>query len=231
MATYNLGLLVEEKIQKWQKRHRNDGMKLPRLQSPILTISRQHGARGEEVGKLLANRLDFDYWDREVLHAMAEHAHVSETLLESLDEHPKDTISEMVRAIWNSAEPSQSDYMNELHRQVRDIAHDGHAIIMGRGSQLIVAPRSALRVRLVAPLDDRVVNLAQQSGATTLQARSEIARIDQIHADFIRENWSKSIDDPTLYDLVGNTSALGVEGTANIIIKALHERFEHVAPN
>jgi cytidylate kinase len=159
---------------------------------------------------------------------MAEHAHVSEKLLESLDEHPKDLIADMARTFANSKNPGSREYMRELFRQVLAIAHHGRAVVMGRGAQLMVAHDAAFRVRVVAPLEFRIAQVMIEKAINKSAAKAEIARIDAEYAGFIRENWSTDIDSLSLYDLILNTKDLGVEGAATTIISAYRERFAQV---
>ncbi len=219
-----MDLIVERRIRNWQ--HRSQlGHQDARSPQPVLTISRQHGAGGELLGKSLAAKLGFEFWDRELLHEMAEHAHVSEKLFESLDEQPRNAIAGIVRSISHSADPGPSDYMYELQRQIRTIAYHGRAVIMGRGGQLIVDPANALRIRVIAPLAERVQSVATSRGVSASEATGDIQRIDGAHADFLRQNWNKDINDPELYDITINLSFLRPDAAAEAIYAAYQERF------
>ncbi len=221
---YGIDLIVERQITLWQ--NRSDSRQPESCNpEPVITISRQHGAGGDALGKSVAAELGFAYWDREVLHEMAEHAHVSERLFESLDEKPKNAIASIVRAISHSADPSYSDYMHELQRQIRTIAHHGHAVIMGRGSQLIVDPDQSLRIRIVAPLNHRIQTIAKLRGISERDAAQEIQQIDGSHAAFLHQNWGRDIDDPEVYDIVLNSRTLTFESAVDAICVAYQDRF------
>jgi len=225
---YGIDLIVERQITRWQQRsgmHPSES----RSRDPVITISRQHGAGGDALGKSVAAELGFEFWDREVLHEMAEHAHVSERLFESLDEQPKNAIASIVRAISHSADPSYGDYMHELQRQIRTIAHHGHAVIMGRGAQLIVDPSQSLRIRIVAPLNQRIQTIAELRGISERDAAQEIQRIDGSHAAFLQQNWGRNIDDPEVYDMVINSKTLNFKSAVDAICVAYRDRFD-IAP-
>ena len=85
-----------------------------------------------------------------------------------------------------------------------------------------------VRVRMVAPFDVRVNRIALANGLTTGAADPLVAKVDHERKDFIRDQFQKDPRDPMNYDLVINTSALTVEGTAAIVMAALRQKLQVV---
>ena len=68
-------------------------------QRPLISISRQCGSRGGELGRLVAERLSFSFYSQELVHEIATAAHVRSGAVETFDEHPRGGLETMVREI------------------------------------------------------------------------------------------------------------------------------------
>ncbi len=226
MNKMNLNILVEKQIQRWQLR-KDKGEHLTQPATlPVVTISRHAGIDGSGLGRRIADELGYDFWDQELLHAMAEHAHVSETLLATLDEQPSSYIADIVTAFLSRTSTQPDEYLNELFRQVQVIAQHGHSVVMGRGAQFILKPDRAFRVRLIAPLEHRVERFAKSSNTSSKEARNEILLLDAKRERFTRQNWSEEIESPCNYDLVLNVEGLTHTACAVTVAGAYWHRFE-----
>jgi cytidylate kinase len=177
------------------------------------------------VARAAAGRLGFNCWDQELMHAIAEHAHLPETMFQSLDEHRRDTISELISIFGPTHKPTMSDYMRELLRVIHTVSAHGSAIIVGRGAQYVLSAEEALRVRIVCPLEMRVHGLAQRNDMSESAARNEIERVEADRREFIRQNYHTDIADSSAYDLVINTGHLSVEVAADLLASAYWARF------
>jgi cytidylate kinase len=95
--------------------------------------------------------------------------------------------------------------------------HD-QAVIVGRGANFILPPDKRLSVRLVAPLETRVKNVAKDFNVGTEEARRRVIRADSDRRAFIRKYFNSDIENPLNYDMVLNTGTLSI-GTAMEAIK------------
>lgn len=223
--------IVEQQVQKWlaeRARARGDGVPRP---APVVAVSREYGARGAELARLVAERLGFACWDQEILHAIARRTHTSERLIAAFDEHHRASILETVRSMTSGGPLSSSEYFRELARLVHSIATHGAAVLVGRGVQFLLPPDQVLRVRVVAPLEARIRGLAERRGLTELDARAEIATVDADRAAFMRDHYGREVDDPTAYDLVVNTGSVPLDAAATIVAAAYEARFPSNQPS
>lgn len=198
-------------------RGRVSGTQVPRA---IVTISRQHGARGAAVAKAVAERLGYACWDRELVGAIASQVRVDPALIAPFDEQRR-TSDEV-----HPPRPGFADYVRGLEQVARMIARRGGAVVVGRGIGFLVDPASCLRVRVVCPLEQRVAGLVERSQLSTESARATIEYVDSQRQGFMREVHGVDIDDPTNFDLLVSTGALSVAAAADVILSAYRARFE-----
>jgi len=112
-------------------------------------------------------------------------------------------------------------YLYHLSKVVLALAAHGDCILVGRGVAQFLPPERTLRVRLVAPLANRIAAMQERTGLGREEAARRVATTDQDRTKFVRENLHKDPADPTLYDLVLNTARLSVEECAELIEQTL----------
>ena len=93
---------------------------------------------------------------------------------------------------------------------------------MGRGAAQILLAGTTLRVRLVAPLEERITATSQKRGMTRDEAKRYVEKTDQDRFDFVNAHFHKDLTNPEQYDLVLNSSRFSAEDCAGLIIEALH---------
>lgn len=210
--------LVEEQAHRWQLSRSENREEKPR---PVITISREHGSRGGEVARRLAQELGFDFFDREILQRIAEDAHLSERVVSALDDRNRQILSDWMTAFASDRHLSPAGYLYHLTRVVGAIAHHGGAVILGRGAHLILGEGRALRVLVVAPLPARVALVIQRDGIPEREARRRITEADSDRKAFLMKNFHTEFGDPRRFDLTLNTATLGVEGAVAAVRAAL----------
>lgn len=221
--------IVETQVQRWLGERQRMG--IPSTSPPpVVTVSREFGARGAAVAKLVADRLQFSFWNRELLAAMAAHAHVDTAAMERFDEHHPSALAETVSGlIPGPSRVSQLDYARELSAVVRDLVAHGGAVLVGRGLNFMIDPRRALRVRVVCPLEQRIRELAERERISADNARAAIAEADRDRRAFVRDLYGKDIDDPAGYDIWVNTGTMSLEAAADIVVAAVRTHAAHSA--
>ena len=86
----------------------------------MICISRQYGARGAAMGRMIADRLGFRYYSQELVHDIAEQAHVRQQVIESLDERVQDGIAEWVAGLVKRSGFAPTDYLRNLSKRRAD---------------------------------------------------------------------------------------------------------------
>lgn len=99
----------------------------------------------------------------------------------------------------------------------------GNTLVIGRGGQAILEGKpGVLHVRIVAPFEQRVENLLADN-MTAAQARRLIEERDQATREYLATFYHIDVDDPTLYHMVLNTAALGIDKCVTLIKVAAQE--------
>jgi cytidylate kinase len=213
--------LVDEAIRRWELEQRaRRPLQQPR---PVITVSREYGARGAELARLLAQRLGFACWDQELLHEVARTSQAPERLLLALDEHRRNVVSELTSLV--APRPTASEYFHALVQVVHTVAAQGSAVIVGRGAQFALDRDAALRVRVVCPVALRVQHLMASRGRSRAQAEEELGRVDDERRDFVLENYHRDPVEPSAYDLVVNTGTFTLPAAAALVESAYALRF------
>jgi hypothetical protein len=221
----SIDLFVNQQILRWQEERRIAERKRLGPQQPTICISRQYGARGGEMGRRVAEYLGFRYYSQELIHDIAEAAHVRQQVVESLDERVQDGISEWVAGLIKRGVFAPSDYLRNLSKVVLTLARHGRGVIIGRGAHFILDPKTTLRIRTIAPLEARVARIAERDALAPEAARATVLRIDGERVAFNKQHYGVDIADPNHYDLVVNIGTLGIEGAADATIRAFETRF------
>ena len=188
---------------------------------PYLLISREKGAGGSTVGQLVGRRLGWQVFDNQIVDEIAKKAQVRRQLVESLDEHDRTTIQDMIGQVLDPKHIGTSDYLLYLKQIVLTLGHQGDVVIVGRGAQFILPGQFGLSVRMVAPIEARIQRIADEAGLSLAAARVEVERTDRERVKLVRHSFGRDVTDPLSHDIIINTAAMKVEAAAEIVLKAL----------
>lgn len=232
--------LVNQQVLRWlQERKADPGLSVPESippssvarsqirssQKPIVTISREYGAYGGEMGRIVARVLDIDYHAQEIVHQIAAHAQVRKQVVEALDERHQGNLRLWVDDLITLRKFQTTDYMKALSETVSAIARHNRGVIVGRGGHLLLDPKLTLRVRAYAPLGHRAEYVAKREGMSLLEARTKVARVDLERKEFFQRNFATDITDPLGFDLMINTASISLEAGAQVIAETYRQRF------
>jgi cytidylate kinase len=216
--TRTIEAIVEEQARRWAI-HREEGRHESRR--PVVTVARMHGARGDALARRVAEELRFALFDQELLHRIAESAQLSDRVVSALDEKDRELLTSWLAGFASRTYITPVEYRYHLAKVVGAIAHQGAAVIVGRGAHLILGRESAFRVLAVAPFEDRVRNVMEEEKLSDRDARRRIVEVEADRRAFLMKQFHFEFADPTGFDVVVNTAALGVEGAANVVTHAV----------
>jgi cytidylate kinase len=148
----------------------------------ILTISRQYGSGGREIGRLVAERLDYRYVDKERLFQDLEQ------IGQRWGRVAKE-VDEVCPTLWERYDWQYRGYVAQLEALILDYAAGGNVVIIGRGAAFLLQEAPfCLRVRLVAPLEVRIERIMARKGLARDAAEVLIRRVDNDRACYIKAN-------------------------------------------
>lgn len=198
------------------------------MKKRIITISREYGAGGRTVGRMIAERLGIPFYDKELVQQVAQESGFAAKYIEEHGEHaPSGSrfsyafAPQGVPGVMNGL--SASDYLWNVQCDViLQLADNGPCVIVGRNADYILKDRNdVLHVYLHADIPFRASRIVQIYGASDRNPESVLAERDMRrrlnYQHYTGRNWGVAQN----YDLCLNTGTLGLEQCADIIIHAV----------
>lgn len=151
---------------QWQNQQRRPGP--VETLSPLapraftIAISREAGANGSAVGRLLGERLGWPVYDYELVERIANEMGLRSEFLESVDEKRMSWLQEIAESFSSESSVTESAYVRHLVQILLTLALHGECIIVGRGANVVVPVETSLRIRLVAPIRTRIATVQKR---------------------------------------------------------------------
>ena len=205
----------------------------------VVTLSASYGARGDAVGRALAERLQLPFVDRAIPTSAAAHElGLPEDVAESLDE-PTPSRWERIasRFVWATAPsvpdmltedvpdtPSPDEFRAASEAELRRVADTTGAVVVGRAGMVVLGKRpDVLTVRLDGPVEARIAQVVAL-GVDETVARTAQREVDRARETYARVFFSARQDDPRHYHLMLDSTVLSVDTCVEIILRAARDR-------
>lgn len=193
----------------------------------VITIGRQFGSNGREIGKRLAEKLGIPFYDKEILGETAKNSGLSENILKSLDEKPTKSFLYSLVMDPYSYGFSNSGYQTNLNQQafqatydtIKKIGEQGPCVIVGRCADYALRHNKKLvRVFIYAPLEKRIETVSKRFGLTEEKAKSQINKEDKGRASYYNYYTSKKWGDMNSYDICINSGLMDIDKTVDYLV-------------
>lgn len=190
-----------------------------------ITITRQFGSLGREIGKQLANRLHCHYYDRNVIEQEAAEKDASLAPLVALKQ---------VEGYYKMAYPLgvgsslKQDAMFQAQSEVL-LAHAAkeNCVIVGRCADYVLRNQERLlRCYIYAPDENRIANSIASLDITATEYQPLIETVDKARAAYYQKYTGYPVDNLELRDLMINSACLGLEGTIDMLTAFAAKKFE-----
>ncbi|MEP7087904.1 MAG: cytidylate kinase-like family protein [Gemmatimonadota bacterium] len=194
----------------------------------LITVSREFGAGGSDLARLLGERLNWPVLDDEVVCRCAKRLNMEQSTVERLREHSP-TLLARISAAFLVAPPEAPwfDTSNLMRidaiaeaalESITEAVQSLPLIVVGFGTQCMFATHpAALHLRLVAPLDTRVARLRPRFGWDAATAATRAREMDDVRRRYVQRYFHRDVNDPLLYDLQINTGKTTIEEAAGMI--------------
>ena len=147
-----IAVFQANKLQENREQRLGRGKEGNLFYGPYLLISREKGAGGNTVARLVGKRLGWQVFNNEIVDEISKKAHIRRQLIESLDERDQATIQDIVGQLLNPEEIGTPDYLAYLKQVVLTLGHQGDVVIVGHAARFILPAQFGLSVRMVAPI-------------------------------------------------------------------------------
>ena len=204
--------LVEDQVMRWQTEKKEKA-------GHTITLSSEAGAGGGWISRLLATELGMTLVGSELIHKVAESAHMSDKVIKSLDEKSISFFDSLISSFFEARHIWPNEYIRHLSMVMHTNAKHGNIIIIGRGGSFILK-NEAFRVRVIAPLETRVERVMRDRSMSQKEATDYVKKYDADQIGFIKKYFNEDINDPNHYDLIVNTEHVGIESAAESVKRA-----------
>lgn len=203
----------------------------------VITIGRQFGSGGREIGRIIAEKLNISYYDKELLAATAKSSGVKPDFLETLDERSPNIFA--TSNLWSfnfgynignffSANISFSD--DKLYQAqseaIKNFAKESSCVIVGRSADYVLREHKNLISIFIHASEEACIKriLARGDCENATQAREFIEKKNKLRSNYYNFYTDKKWGDAASYDLCIDSSKLSVESVADIIVEYVKMR-------
>lgn len=200
----------------------------------IVTIGRQYGSAGHEIGRKLAKDLNIPFYDKELLERAAKESGLCREIFENHDEkHTNSFLFSLVMDTYSYGYPSGTMAEMPLNQRVflaqfdaiRQIAKEGPCVIIGRCADYALENMSnCLSVFIRADLQLRIRRIARLYDLTDAKAKEQIQKTDKSRSSYYNYYTSKKWGDLNSYHLSVDSGVLGIDGTVDLLKYAVERK-------
>ena len=199
----------------------------------IITIGRQLGSGGREIGKKLAEAMNIAYYDKELLDITAKESGLNRNLFEQTDERTTRVISADILSMrfpfWGDAMVGSGGLSNEALFQIqsdviRSLADQHSCVFIGRCADYILRDRKDCVSVFICADDadriERIIRSGKDKAVSEEQACDIMMQVDKRRAAYYHYYSSKTWGMASSYHVCLNSSVLGVDGAVDFLRKA-----------
>ncbi len=210
----------------------------------IVTISREYGSGGHTIAKLVSEKLNVPFYDSEIIDMAAKDSGLSPDFIKKNEQNISSSwlYSLLLGASYAAPGtttisagintqapvlPLADQVFNAQRKVITELAQKGPCVIVGRCSDFIlrhsdvVKKEELLNVFIYAPLEDKVKRAIEQKGLNPATAEKEVKLIDKRRANHYNTFTERTWGNRTHYDMLLNSSTLGLEKTAELIVQVV----------
>ncbi len=202
----------------------------------IITIGRQYGSGGKELGQMIAKRLGFDFYDEELVTMAAEKNQMHEDILRAVDEKATKSL------LYTLVTGSDLRYMNSAHYDmpindklfitqseiIKNLSEKGSCVIVGRCADYVLrdSAHNCIHLFLYADMEDKIKRISEKYDLSADKAKDKIKKIEKVRKSYYNYYSSRDWGSIANYDLCLNTAKLGLDKCCDIICEYVKKATE-----
>lgn len=199
--------------------------------SSIITIGRQYGSGGREIGEKLAKALDIPFYDKELLERAASDSGICKELFENNDEKPTnsflyslvmDTYSFGYSSAAFADMPINHKVFLAQFESIKKLAEEGPCIMVGRCADYALSDfKNCFNIFIHADIDFRIQRIAQLYDMKVSKAKDAVQKTDKSRSSYYNYYTNKHWGDASSYHLSIDSGKMGIDKTVECIIQAV----------
>lgn len=192
----------------------------------IITIGREFGSGGRELGKRIADTLQIAYYDQEIITELAKRTNQTEEYIRQLEESnfipllPITIGRTFSSQFYQAMEPNQAVFI-EQSKMIKEMAEKSDCVIVGRCADYILRDKNPLRIFVYADMDFKLARCRQKGEPTETKNDAELKRkmnaIDRQRAQYYQCHTGRTWGEKSGYDLCINMTSLEIKNVAAAI--------------
>ena len=207
----------------------------------VITISRQFGAGGKTLGKLIAKKLNYTLVDEDIIEKVAEKAKVSVDWVQDFEKEAGSTLQTFMSGLISKSYVErilgkehgfldEAKYVETLKDVVTQIAKDDDVVFIGRGGQYILQDHpKAFHILLIAEKLDRINFMKKHYKLSYGEATQIVETMGKRRINLYKRFGKKDYDQPELYHVVLNMSKLSMEEASDFVYRMVADLVCHLA--
>ncbi|MFA6770136.1 MAG: cytidylate kinase-like family protein [Bacteroidales bacterium] len=198
----------------------------------VITIGREFGSGGREIGEMVAAQLGIDFYDKKLIEIASQKSGINKELFENADESKSYSLIGSLfglRTAPANEVPSGYFLSNETLFKIqsdviREIASEKSALFVGRCADYLLQDYNlCINIFITASQEDKIERVCARSEVLPDKATALIEKMDKKRAAYYNYFSNKKWADIHSYDLCINSSLLGIKGTSNLIVQLVNE--------
>ncbi len=195
----------------------------------IITIGREFGSGGRELGRRLAEELGYEYYDREIIEEISKRTELSEEYVHHIIEHePHHLLPITIGRSFSYMDTHTIHQLQKVYREqtqvLKDMAEKSNCVIVGRCASYILQDYKPFRIFVHADMDSRVrrcmTHMAENGEHfTEKQMKRHIRAVDRGRAKYFAFYTEKKWGDRKNYDLCVNTTDVVIKDIVPVLAK------------
>ena len=195
----------------------------------VITIARRYGSGGKTLGKLLADKMGINCYDREIIRMASDTSGINEELFGRVDEKlKKSPLFGIMRSNPYKGDgvipPESSNFVSDDNlfnyqaQVIKELAEKESCVIIGRCADYVLKDNpNVIRLYLYAPLEDCVKRVMAQNSITEKETIKKIETIDKYRSDYYKYYTGKEWNDARNYDFCLNTTSMSYEKLIQVV--------------
>lgn len=206
--------------------------------STVITIGRQFGSGGRDVGEAVAKHFGIPFYDKELVEMAAQKSNISHEALKEVDEHATNSFLYSLASGNYSLRGINAPIYYEMPindklfiaqaEVIKEVAKQGSCVIVGRCADYVLENENVdmLNVFIYAPVDYRAQRVMEAQDLKQSKARDKVLKTDKQRRTYYDYYTSRDWGVMTNYDLCINTEKLGISGAADMIIGCVQNKIK-----
>lgn len=201
------------------------------MKTRFITIEREYGSGGTMIGRLLSEKTGIPCYGREILEAVSKKHSISIDRIEQYEETATSSFLYSFFALARAQSGDPNMLTAEGHvfvaeqAEIRRLAADGSSIFLGHcASEAIKDRNGVIRVFIRGENKDKLKRIVEDYRVPENMAEATMKRFDKKRSNYYYANTLKHWNDFKNYDIVLNSSTLGIDGCVNVLSGLLEQK-------